>query len=148
MPDTIDPSAQALADSQDKQIGIVNSVSGFSVGCLLVQSESRGSKSFAYRDASIGAIVKIPTERNSTVFGFVNSVELHVHHAASGESSYAVADIELFGEIIHSGGSGKGRFTRGVSIYPVLGAAAYVTTHQDMASIYTKPDTWHLEIGR
>jgi DNA helicase HerA-like ATPase len=145
MPDTIEPHAEALAETQDKRIGIVNSISGFSVSCLLVEPEGQGGKSSAYRDASIGALVKIPTERNSIVFGFVNSVALHVHHhGADEDSSHAVAEIELFGEIIN----GKGRFTRGVSIYPVLGAPAYVATHQDMAAIYTKPDTWHVEIGR
>ena len=146
MPDTFEAHDGRTSELHDKQIGVVNSISGFGVSCLLVQPEGPNSKPSAYRDAQIGSIIKVPTERNSTVYGFVNSVEMHVQHGSERDSSYAVADIELFGEIVGNGGGLK-RFTRGVSVYPVLGAAVYATSHEDMAAIYTKPDTWHLEIG-
>ena len=148
MPDTLERRDQDASDPQDKRVGIVNSVSGFSVSCLLVQPEGASKSSLSYRDAAIGSIIKIPTERNSTAYGFVNSVELHINHGAELDSSYAVADIELFGEIRQRKNGTRKKFTRGVSVYPVLGAPVYAATHQDMAEIYTKPDTWHLEIGR
>ena len=82
MPDTLERRDQEASDPQDKRVGIVNSVSGFSVSCLLVQPEGASKSSLSYRDAAIGSIIKIPTERNSTAYGFVNSVELHISHGA------------------------------------------------------------------
>jgi DNA helicase HerA-like ATPase len=147
MPDTFETRDETTLPLRDKAFGIVNSISGYSVSCFLTPPEGADSKSFAYRDASIGSIIKIATERGSTVFGFISSVELHLGQGGDRDSSFAVADIELFGELVQRK-SGKKKFTRGVSIYPVLGAPAYVATHEDMAKIYVKPDTWHLEIGR
>ena len=37
--------------------------------------------------------------------------------------------------------------SRGISTYPVLGAAAYAATERDLARIYAKPDTPTLQIG-
>ena len=72
MPDTFETRDETTLPLRDKAFGIVNSISGYSVSCFLTPPEGTDSKSFAYRDASIGSIIKIATERGSTVFGFIS----------------------------------------------------------------------------
>lgn len=148
MQQSVNPTNGPKANGTALQIGIINSISGYRASCLLIRNDNaeKGAKSF--RSAQIGALVKIETEGNSTAYGFVDSLTLHVESPDKIESSYAVAEIELFGEIVHRSSNGPAKFTRGVSVYPVLGAAAFTVTHADMATIYSKPNSWHLEIGR
>ncbi len=134
-----------LPASEARPIGRVVSISGYRCSCLLTE-RGADAELTAYREAQIGSIVKIETEKGTATFGFINSVGLQIANAQGG--GHAVAEIELFGEIRGGAGGEAPRFTRGVSVYPVLGATVAAASHADMAVIYARPDSWHLEIGR
>ncbi len=127
-------------------IGRIISISGYRCTFLLAERRGPDAELSAYREAQIGSIVKIVTEKGTATFGFIDSVKLQI--TSGNGSGHAVAEIELFGEIHGIGGDKPLQFTRGVSVYPVLGAPVSAATHADMAVIYAKPDSWHLEIGR
>ena len=148
MQSSVDVLEPPIKDAGDRPIGIVNSSSGNRISCLLERKGRDEKPRHAYPEAQIGSIVKITTERNSTTYGFVDSVALHLASADLPGAGYAIAEIELFGEIVDRKSTGPGRFTRGVSQYPVLGASVFAANHKDMAVIYAKPDAWHVEIGR
>lgn len=120
------------------QIGIVVAVSGFKLSCLLFGG-SGGEASYAA--AQIGALIKVPTP-NSVAFGFINSLEFE---SAAADAPIAVAEVDLLGETLKREGAAS--FARGISVYPVLGAAVFPATSEDIALIYAKPNTWTLAIG-
>ena len=148
MPDSTEILIRQSTTDAGQQLGFVNAVSGNKVSCLMSRSGRLEDQTTSFRDAQIGTLVRVETEQHTTTFGFLRSVELKIEAGGGIKSGYAVADIELFGEIVVRRADGHHVFNRGVSIYPVLGAPVYATTHEDMAIIYAKPNTWHLEIGR
>ena len=125
---------------QAHQIGIVVAVSGFKLSCLLFGSTGKGDDP-AYGKAQIGDLNKVPTGNGAAIaYGFIASLSLH-----RGTTDAAIAEIDLLGEASNKGG--KPSFARGISVYPVLGAAVFPTTSEDIAIIYAKPNTWTLQIG-
>jgi uncharacterized protein len=125
---------------QAHQIGIVVAVSGFKLSCLLFGSTGKGDDP-AYAKAQIGDLIKVPTGNGATIaYGFIASLSFE-----RGTTDAALADIDLLGETSSRGG--KPIFARGISVYPVLGAAVFPTTSEDIAIIYAKPNTWTLQIG-
>jgi uncharacterized protein len=149
MAQTVDqPASTAAAHA----LGIVTAVSGFKLSCLLYPArqdavaETYGAGSYgagSYRAAQIGALVKIRTP-HSAVFGFVSSLTLH---DPTAEASAAVAELDLFGELSPQIAGGKSVFTRGVSVYPVLGSPVLAASAEDLATIYARPSAWNLCIG-
>ena len=123
------------------QIGVVIAVSGFKLSCLLFGASSPGGGDPAYAKAQIGALIKVPTP-SSAAYGFIASLSFE---QAANEASAAVAEVDLLGE--QTTRNGASSFGRGISIYPVLGAAVFAATSDDIALIYAKPNTWTLAIG-
>ncbi len=128
------------------QIGIVSAVSGFSLSCVLYAEPGAATREESYASAQIGALIKIHTI-HSIAFGFVESLALKTLGGAGGGPDYAVAEVDLLGEIITDGRNPQPVFMRGISVHPVLGAAVYVATHEDIAIVYAKPNTWTMKIG-
>ncbi len=133
---------RALKPRQPGQTGIIISVSGFKLTCLLFGETAPGANDAAYAAAQIGTLVKVPTPR-SVAYGFLASLEFE---QAAGDQPMAVAVVDLLGEAT-SNREGKTSFARGISVYPVLGAPVFATTSEDIALIYAKPNTWTLAIG-
>jgi uncharacterized protein len=123
------------------QIGIVISVSGFKLSCLLFGQSAPGSNDAPYSAAQIGALLKVPTP-NSDAYGFVASLSFE---EAGGETPAAICEIDLLGETTVR--NEKISFARGIASYPVLGAAVFAATSADIGLIYAKPNTWTLSIG-
>jgi len=119
-------------------LGTVVGVSGYKLSCRL--GNDRGG---LYANAQIGRLVRIATPR-SAVFGFVGDLALRDSDVGGAA---AIADIDLLGEITEHRRSGRPTFSRGVSIYPVLGAAVSLATDADLATIYARPDSANLCIG-
>jgi DNA helicase HerA-like ATPase len=131
-----------LKARQPGQIGIIISVSGFKLTCLLFGESGPGANDAAYSAAQIGTLVKVPTPR-SVAYGFLASLEFE---QTVGDQPLATAVVDLLGEAT-SNRDGKTTFARGISVYPVLGAPVFATTTEDIALIYAKPNTWTLAIG-
>jgi DNA helicase HerA-like ATPase len=125
------------------QIGVVTAVSGFKLSCLLIGDGSPGSVEAAYAAAQIGALIKVPT-MTSTAYGFVASLTFEF---PGTDVQVAVAEIDLLGELSGRAGDKSAKFTRGISIYPVLGAPVFHSTAEDIKLIYAKPNSWTLSIG-
>ncbi|HZS82014.1 MAG TPA: DUF87 domain-containing protein [Stellaceae bacterium] len=141
----IDAPAAPCLDRQERKIGIVTAVSGFRLSCLLSVAEPGSAVSAAYGAAQIGAIVKVPTPR-SVAFGFIGSLTLHNSGSEDSVQSFAVAEIDLLGEMVESR-TGAPVFARGVSVFPVLGSAVFGANPADLSLIYARPSAWNLPIG-
>jgi DNA helicase HerA-like ATPase len=137
---------RSAAGALPAQIGRVTMVSGFKVSCLLLANTTENSSSQAYSPLQIGALVKIPTP-STIAFGFVNSLALHHESAGQLVRQFAMADVELLGELLPRGNGAPFVFARGISVYPILGAAVFAATPEDLSLIYDKPNSWTLAIG-
>lgn len=132
----------APPEAPERRIGIVIAVSGFELSCLLA---SRDEQKDAYKAAQIGTLVKVRTPRSSVV-GFIRDLRLDKRAEGDAGPGLAMAHIELLGELIDST-AGPPVFARGVSTYPVLGAAIDATSADDLALIYARPGAANLCIG-
>lgn len=125
------------------RLGAVIEVSGFRVSCEL--SGDRDGDAPSYSQVQIGDVIRIPTPA-TVAFGFVDRVAFDSN--ASGEShGPARAEIDLLGELKSVDGMAEPVFLRGVTTYPVLGAAVYRATEDDMVRIYGRPGAATLAIG-
>jgi uncharacterized protein len=138
--------ARPAAGALPGQIGRVTTVSGFKVSCLLHANPVENASSPAYSPLQIGALIKIPTP-NTIAFGFVNSLALHHESAGQLVRQFAMADVELLGELLPRNNGAPFVFARGISVYPILGAAVFAATAEDLSLIYDKPNSWTLAIG-
>lgn len=143
----IEPSASggAKTPAQQQRIGVVTAVTGFKLSCLL-QGPAAPAQGPAYGLAQIGSLIKIPTP-NAVAFGFIETLTLHQRATDATTQRAATAEIELLGELAVTAPGATPVFSRGISTYPVLGAAAYAATERDLARIYVKPDVDVLPIG-
>src|SRR5579864_5184648 len=128
------------------QIGRVTTISGFKLSCLLYAGATENGSSQAYSQLQIGALIKIPTA-STEAFGFINGLTLHQESAGQLVRQFAVADLELLGELVPRRAGAPPAFARGISVYPTLGAPLYLATADDLALIYDKPNSWTLAIG-
>src|SRR5579871_5282040 len=138
--------APAMASATPQQIGQVTTVSGFQLTCLLYAARPENGAPQAYSQLQIGALIKIPTP-STMAFGFINGLELRHENAGQMVRQFAVADVELLGELAPRVQGGPPVFSRGISIYPTLGAALFPATGDDLARIYDKPNSWTVAIG-
>lgn len=144
------PDAQAaapsLASAVPAPIGQVTAVSGFKLTCLLAARQPENGGGNGYSELQIGALIKIPTPA-TVAFGFINGLELR--HEAAGQMvrQFAVADIELLGELAQREMGGLPVFSRGISVFPTLGAPLFPASGDDLARIYAKPNRWTVAIG-
>src|SRR5580700_10475984 len=110
-------------------IGMVTVVSGFKLSCVLFGAEAQSGSQAAYERVQIGDLIKVPTS-TTTSFGFVDSLALKDPSGAGGRG-LAVAEVELLGEIIARTGK-PASFSRGISVYPVLGAPVFQASPADL----------------
>jgi DNA helicase HerA-like ATPase len=134
---------RAPAKRAPGQIGVVTSVSGFKLSCLIFGPSTPDGTDAAYMTAQIGALVKVPT-LSSSAFGFIDKLNFEY---AGTDVQIAIAEIDLLGELTGRASDRSAQFTRGISIYPVLGAPVFTATGEDIKLIYAKPNSWTLQIG-
>jgi DNA helicase HerA-like ATPase len=92
------------------------------------------------RSVRIGSLVKVPTA-GFDVIGTVSSFQWD-----PGEPPRRTLAADLLGEL-DTDTDGKRRFRRGVSHYPVSGAAVVAANAADLAAIYVKPQAVSVRIG-
>lgn len=138
--------AQSAEYRSGARIGIVATVSGFKLSCILFGTETKGLTGAAYERVQIGALIGIPTS-STIAFGFVDSLALQTPSTKGTSESVAIAEVELLGELVGRGRRGKPVFSRGISVYPVLGTPVFIASADDLALIYAKPTTASLPIG-
>ncbi len=138
--------APASSNGFSVQIGRVSSISGFKVNCILFERAVAAVTSQAYSKLQIGALIRIPTP-STVAFGFINSLALRHETVDQQEREFAVAEVELLGELMPRAAGAPPAFARGISIYPTLGAPLFPATTEDLALIYDKPNSWTLAIG-
>ena len=131
----------SAAPQTAQRIGAVVEVSGFRISCELLGDGEAPS----YSLVQIGDVIRIPTP-TTVAFGFVDRVAFDP--ASPDEArGLARAEIDLLGELRSEGRKKDAVFSRGVTVYPVLGAAVYQATEDDMVRIYGKPGAATLAIG-
>jgi len=128
------------------RVGRVCSVSGSRLSCILFDGAVEQAAASAYNHVQIGSLIKIPTA-TTVAFGFVTSLALQTERAGEREREMAVAEVELHGELVTRAGRALPVFSRGISVYPTLGATLFAATSEDLALIYDKPNTWTLAVG-
>ena len=126
-------------------IGIVTVVSGFKLSCMLFGAGSQAGDQAAYEHVQIGDLIKVPTA-TTIAFGFVDSLALKDPAGGIGRG-IAIAEVELLGEIVKRNDGKPPSFTRGISVYPVLGASVLLASTHDLDCIYSKPNSPSLPIG-
>ncbi|MGH7124120.1 MAG: ATP-binding protein [Stellaceae bacterium] len=127
------------------RIGMVTVVSGFKLSCMLFGAGAQTGVQPAYEHVQIGDLIKVPTAA-TIAFGFVDSLALKDPAGGTGRG-IATAEVELLGEIATRTDGKPPSFTRGISVYPVLGAAVFQASPNDLDCIYRKPDSPSLPIG-
>lgn len=139
--------ARATSDGfASVQIGRVSTISGFKLTCILFDRAVAAVTSQAYSKLQIGALIRIPTP-TTVAFGFINGLALRHETVEKQEREFAVADVELLGELQPRSAGTPPVFARGISVYPTLGAPLFPATAEDLALIYDKPNSWTLAIG-
>lgn len=127
------------------QIGSVTEVSGYRVACEMPGHPASPDGGSQYVAAQIGTVVKIATP-TTFAFGFVDCIAFE--SPAAGETRRSArTEIDLLGEVSRVGDTASGTFARGISVYPVLGAAAFIASDEDMALIYGEPGVATLAVG-
>ena len=118
------------SDGPEGQIGFVTEVSGFRLSCRLFEGTEGAREAGAYRAGQIGALIKIATP-TTWAFGFIDNVS--IEGASTDTASIrARAEIDLLGEAP----VGQDAFSRGITVYPVLGAPVFSASERDMSLIY------------
>ena len=143
---TTPTNAQASSSEFAVQIGRVSAISGFKVTCILFDRAVAAVTSQTYSRLQIGALIRIPTP-TTVAFGFINSLALRQETVEQQNREFAIAEVELLGELIPRSAGAPPAFARGISVYPTLGAPLYPATTDDLALIYDKPNSWTLAIG-
>jgi uncharacterized protein len=126
------------------QIGAVIAISGFKLSCLMSSTDAHGIDKVS--NPTVGSLIKIPT-RSSTAFGFIESLALGAGGGQASGRGDAIAHVDLLGETVAGERGGPPVFSRGISVYPVLGAPVFMATSEDIAMIYAKSSAWALNIG-
>jgi DNA helicase HerA-like ATPase len=96
----------------------------------------------AARAARMGALVSMRGP-DSRVFGIVNGLKRE-QQGGRDQAERTVFEIQVLGEIADS----RQGFQRGVSSYPPLDAPVTTVTLRDIATIYAKPRSSNVHIGR
>jgi DNA helicase HerA-like ATPase len=133
-----------------RRIGIVASIEGWRLTGVICRSEV--TKATAPADAdhvsppAFGDLVKIKCP-SSIVYGLVSRMWMDTPHE-SLEAAHRMVEVELLGEIAEQPGmEAAGRFQRGVSSYPTIGADILETTSQDVAKVYAIPGAPSARVG-
>ena len=106
------------------------------LGKVVAVSESRLT-GVVGESPAVGALVRVRAS-HARVYGLVASVRA-VDPAGGGG---AVIEVDLLGET-----AGGGRFQRGVSAHPPLGAAIFAAGHEEEAFVFSRPDAATIAVG-
>jgi DNA helicase HerA-like ATPase len=128
------------------QIGAVTEVSGFRLSCRLFDRAVGENGDCAYMAVQIGALIKILTP-TTLAFGFVDKVSFERATSDGGDHGSARADIDLLGELQLDEKLTERAFVRGITVYPVLGAAVFAASEDDISLIYENPSADTLSVG-
>jgi len=126
------------------QIGWVTEVSGSRLSCRLF-GDSPENDGGAYSAGQIGALIKITTPA-TVAFGFIDNLAFH-GPSIDTDGGQARAEIDLLGEMKTGRADAASVFSRGITVYPILGAAVFGASEEDMSLIYGKPDAATFAIG-
>jgi hypothetical protein len=126
------------------QIGVVTAISGFKLCCVLSNAEALGVERVS--NPTVGSLIKIPT-RSTTAYGFIESLALGTGAGQSPGPAEVIAHVDLLGETAANERGDAAVFSRGISVYPVLGAPVFMANSDDIAMIYAKSNAWALNIG-
>ncbi|MBF0482847.1 MAG: ATP-binding protein [Desulfovibrionaceae bacterium] len=107
----------------------------------LLDSSPRAGESAVPR---LGDLVRIEALRGA-VYGLISSLAACDPCRQGAASGAALMEIDLLGEAV-AGQSGA-VFRRGVSSYPLLGAAVFASGQADLALVYAKPDADCVRVG-
>lgn len=140
------PQSRPTGDAPPIQIGRVSAISGFKLTCTLFDRAVAAVTAQAFTKMQIGALIRIPTP-TTVAFGFINALSLRHESVQQTEREFAIAEVELLGELHAPQPGARPVFARGISIYPTLGAAIFPATTEDLGFIYDKPNSWTLAIG-
>ena len=138
--------ARKAASRQPGQMGFVIAVSGFKLTCLLFGADPSDESETAPPPAQIGSLIRIPTS-HAAAFGFIETLAFRNTVLDEPTHGLATAEIDLLGEATPGDANSPPHFSRGLSVYPVLGAPVFAATTEDIALIYAKSSTWTLNIG-
>src|SRR5579862_2167311 len=105
---------QASMGLSSIQIGRVSAVTGFTLTCILFDRAVAAVTSQPYSKIQIGALIRIPTP-TTVAFGFINGLALRHETVDKQEREFAVADVELLGELLPRGAGAPPLFARGIS---------------------------------
>ncbi|USI74274.1 ATP-binding protein [Sphingomonas morindae] len=134
--------APAPAAAEDRAIGFVLDVAGGGAKILLRLARLHALDGAAGgRAGEVGAQVKIRTGA-LWVVGTVRSLTLD-----RTDPDQAIAELDFLGEAPVGDGPGLRDFRRGVTRYPLPGAAVIATDPADLRAIFAADERPHIEIG-
>jgi DNA helicase HerA-like ATPase len=131
--------------SINQRVGRVIAVSASQIVALLEKPEATVG-ALGPTPLEMGALVKIGT-RTSTVYCMVSGLRVPLPTLASSDENLKIIELELLGEIIRGAAGGFDTFQRGVSVFPALDDAVYLTSSEDIAQVYAAPSVATAPIG-
>ncbi len=125
-------------------IGEVVSVNG-AYAVIMVNTDNRGlNRQFR---PQIGALMNIKTGAAMTV-GRICAMSAPAPSAGADSNDAHFIELELIGEFsANTEDSSKITFQRGISSYPVLGDSAHMTSHKELAAIFSAAGPSYMRIG-
>lgn len=96
--------------------------------------------------AKLGAIVRINAP-GSVAFGVISSLQRDRANIEGDPMGGGVVEVSLMGEAERSSCGAIGRFKRGVTIYPTLGAAATRARRRDLVNIFRIDEANAMSVG-
>lgn len=128
-----------------RPIGRIVSVNGASAVVHL----DAGGRGAPRAQAPIGALVRIDFGDGGAAFAIVSSLEAPSPLSPDDPRELWLAEIELMGEAQAAPEGGLGRFRRGLSRYPALGAPVYKASRADLDRAYSlSKNESAIDIGR
>lgn len=129
-------------------LGVVRGINGIRLYVIVparIDLVPRVIQGKEYRVGQVGSFVCIPLE-SMDLFGIISAVtgpeSPSVSNILPTNSPNRWLEVQLIGE-----SDRKGKFWRGVSIFPSLDDEVHIAVVEDMALLYGTPDSSHMKIG-
>ncbi len=134
-----------MAPQQEHQIGRVVCVSGSQVVMVI---EPCGAAEDGANGTPLhkGGLVKMRMP-DSTIYGIVSGLSIPVPARTAGDGEVGLAELELIGETRPTDALRPGRFRRGISAFPPLGAPVLPVNQDDLACVYAPSASSTVRIG-
>jgi DNA helicase HerA-like ATPase len=130
----------------ERNIGRVLSVSGSEARVGVVAESLRSAASADNAALTVGKFIGIVRNR-SLLVAIISQVSTEVPLLTREEGYYAVANIDLMGEIISGDLAGAPHFLRGVTTYPAIGDAVVLLGTPELRMIYNVDKSVGVELG-